>query len=114
MTSSQPARVPDQAGQHARTPWTSLVIGVPLAAALLGLIHWGPLRDTTARRYVSHPVECVEVLMFCCAVVTLGGKLWRNQGERRACRTEMLPTWNGRPVPIAEAAQLLGVLKRLP
>src|SRR5262249_21901434 len=40
--------------------------------------------------------------------------LWQNVGERRACRADVLPPWDGKPVPVAEAPALLAGVNRLP
>jgi biopolymer transport protein ExbB/TolQ len=92
----------------------ALMLGLPLAAGILSLIHFGPLRDTVARRYVSHPVEYVEVVMFCAALGALGFKLLRHWTERRACLLEILPRWDGRAIPVNEAGKLLAALNNLP
>jgi biopolymer transport protein ExbB/TolQ len=78
------------------------------------LIHVGPLRDTVLRRYVSHPVEYVEVVMFCGAVGILIGKVWGNLSERRACHCVLVPPWDGRAVPLSEAGKLLSELNKQP
>jgi biopolymer transport protein ExbB/TolQ len=100
--------------QRSRTPWAALAVGVLLGSGVLALIHAGPFRETTARRYVSHPVECVEVILFSCAVAAFGGKLLRARAERRALRRGPLPPWDGRPVPVAEAAGLSAELAAAP
>jgi biopolymer transport protein ExbB/TolQ len=85
-----------------------------MAAGILCLIHLGPLRETTLRRYVSHPVECVEVVMFCGALGALGAKLWGHRTERRACGATILPPWDGQAVAVTEAGKLLAELSKLP
>jgi biopolymer transport protein ExbB/TolQ len=85
-----------------------------LAAGILSLIHLGPFRQTIARRYVSHPVECVEVLMFCCALAAFASKLVRARVERQACQAKWMPAWDGRPAPITDAATMLSGLGSLP
>jgi biopolymer transport protein ExbB/TolQ len=90
------------------------LIGLPLAGLALGLIHLGPLKDSPYRRYFIHPVECVEVVLFCCALTALGGKLWRYGRERSACRPKLLPMWDGQPVPVSEATNLLERIHALP
>jgi biopolymer transport protein ExbB/TolQ len=92
----------------------ALLGGLPLAAGVLCLIHFTPLRQTPAARYVGHPVENVEVVMFCCALAALGVKLLHHAAERLACRRDVLPAWDGKPVPVAEASKLLAGLGRLP
>jgi biopolymer transport protein ExbB/TolQ len=97
-----------------QSPMTVFLVGLPLAGLVLGLIHLGPLKDSPYRRYFIHPVECVEVVLFCCALTALGGKLWHCGRERRACRTKLLPAWDGQSVPVSEAVQLLEDVHKLP
>jgi hypothetical protein len=97
-----------------QSPVAVFLVGLPLAGLVLGLIHLGPLKDSPYRRYFIHPVECVEVVLFCCALTALGGKLWRYGRERRACRVKVLPTWDGQSVPVSEAAKLLEGMPALP
>jgi hypothetical protein len=97
----------------------AFLFGISLAAAVLGFVLYGPGRETneahkTAYRYLSHPVECVEVLLFCCALGTLAVKLWAALGEKRACRAGLLAAWDGKPVPADQAAALLAALNRRP
>ncbi len=96
------------------TTVAAFVIGLPLAAVVLGAIYFGPLRDTEAYRYVSHPVECVEVVFFCCALGALASKFWQSGKERRVCRTDIVPRWNHQPVSLTEAPKLLAGLERMP
>jgi biopolymer transport protein ExbB/TolQ len=63
----------------ARTGW-AFVLGFPMAVLILGSFYVGPLSHSVLHRYVSHPVECVEVIMFCCAACGLVAK-W--QGATR-------------------------------
>jgi hypothetical protein len=107
--------------QFARRTGTAVpafAIGLPLAAALLWLFHAGPLKDVSYARYLKHEVECVELILFCCALAALGTKLWRSIGEKLAVRTaqrgQVLPTWDGQAVPVEEAPNLFMVLTRLP
>jgi biopolymer transport protein ExbB/TolQ len=94
------------------TTVAAFVLGLPLAAGALGVLY-GPLKGTPAFRYVEHRVECVEVVMFCCALGTLGAKLWQNVFERRALRAGAVPAWDGRPAAVSEAPKLLAGLNRL-
>ncbi len=74
-----------------QNPMTVVLLGLPLAALFLAMVHLGPLKHSPYRRYFIHPVECVEVVLFCCALTALGGKLWRHGRERNACRAKLLP-----------------------
>jgi biopolymer transport protein ExbB/TolQ len=117
MTGSQPSVPRDSAGRRdrrSRSTLAAFVLGLPLAAGILYVLYFGPLRDTPAHRYVSHPVECVEVVMFCSALGALGTKLLGSRSERRACATPVLPPWDGKAVPVSEASRLLAGLARLP
>jgi biopolymer transport protein ExbB/TolQ len=92
----------------------AFAVGLPLAAGLLWLIHSGPLQESPLAHYVHNPVEWVEVLLFGCALGALGGKLWGYGRERRACKTDVLTPWDGKPVPVATATELLAGVGRLP
>jgi biopolymer transport protein ExbB/TolQ len=105
------------AADAVRRPSTNLaafVVGVPLAVALLLLFHKGPLHHTFLFRYIERPVEGVELILFCCAISALGAKFWQSLLERRAFQVEILPPWNGKPVPVGEAANLRAGLHHLP
>jgi biopolymer transport protein ExbB/TolQ/Holliday junction resolvasome RuvABC endonuclease subunit len=94
----------------------AFVIGVPLGAGLLWAMLEGPLRTEETVRYLHHPVECVEVMMFSCALGALLAKIILSVGERRAFAAELIPTWDGKAVSPIEAERLLAkqgpVLKR--
>jgi hypothetical protein len=92
----------------------AFVVGVPLAVVLLLLFHKGPLHHTVFYRYIERPVEGVELILFCCAISALGAKYVQSLVEGRAFQAAVLPPWDGRPVPIGEAANLLTGLRRLP
>ena len=89
------------------------MLGLPVAALVLGVVLLGPVPEDV-RRYVKHPVECAVVVMFCVAAGALAAKWWTARAERRACRTELLPRWDGRPLPIAQAGTLAAEVERLP
>jgi biopolymer transport protein ExbB/TolQ len=69
----------------------SFALGFPLALLVLGSLYAGPLRQSVLHRYVSHPVECVEVLMFCCAVCGLAAKWHGATRQKRAFYRLQLP-----------------------
>jgi hypothetical protein len=110
--SSQPPDAADR-NRRSRTTLAALVLGVPLAAVLLGLINNGIIGNDLVKRYLRHDVEQVEVVLFCCALGALAAKLWGFARERSACRREVLTPWDGRPVPVAEAGKLLGGVGKL-
>ncbi len=98
------------------TTWIAFAAGIPLTFAILAALHpdFGLLSESGVSRYLKHTVECVEVLLFCCAVSALGAKLWHSRAERAACAVPVLPPWDGKPVPVSEAPALLAILERQP
>lgn len=92
----------------------AFVVGVPLGAALIALVHFGPLRESALYRYVMHPVECVEVVMACVALGALAAKLVSMRAERAALKSDLLPAWDGKAVPVTEAPKLLADLEKKP
>ncbi|MCI0681388.1 MAG: MotA/TolQ/ExbB proton channel family protein [Gemmataceae bacterium] len=84
----------------------AFVIGVPLGLGVLWALHDGPWQGSEWKRYVEHPVEMAEVLLFCCALTALAGKLLGGLRERWAFAYDLLPRWNGKAVPVTEAQTL--------
>jgi biopolymer transport protein ExbB/TolQ len=112
MTRAKPGAA--ERGRRPGTNAAAFLIGLPLAAAILATFHVGPLHHTAAFRYVEHPVENVEVLLFCCALGTLAAKLWVSRAERSAFAADVLPRWDGTPQPVSEAPKLFAGASRLP
>ncbi|MGH7169279.1 MAG: hypothetical protein ACRELG_03260, partial [Gemmataceae bacterium] len=112
MKSAKPASA--DTVRRPSTNFAAFVVGLPLAVGLLLLFHKGPLHHTFLFRYIERPVEGVELILFCCAVSALGAKYVQSLLERRAFQVDVLPPWNGRPVPLGEAANLKAGLHRLP
>ena len=99
MSTSRPAETqerPAGGGSGSFTTLAALVLGAPLAVGVLALVEMGPLKDMPIARYVSHAVEKVEVLLFCCALMGLAAKLWGYRSERGAFRWEPLRPRNNR------------------
>jgi biopolymer transport protein ExbB/TolQ len=99
--------------RRSRTTLAALVIGVPLAAILLSLINRGVIGNDLVQRYLKHEVEQVELVLFCCALGALAAKLWGYARERAACGRDVLPAWDGQPVPVSEAGNLLNAVHKL-
>jgi hypothetical protein len=115
MTPAQPAVCQDRPSRAPRS-WLTLIallLGTPLAAGILYAIHEGPWQDPLLKRYTSHPVEAAEVLLFCIALGALFGKFCGSLLERLAARARLLPSWDGRPLPVSEAGPLRAGLNRL-
>src|SRR5438132_13547721 len=109
---STPAHVLTQ--RQSSTALPAFILGIPLAALVIYLVCWGPGKDTELERYLSHQVEKVEVILFCCAFAALAAKLWNSRRERAPFRMPILPAWDGQPVPVEEAPTLLAEIARLP
>ena len=104
-------------GRRSGNTFAAFLIGIPLAVAVLGYAFYGPLPPNIREivvRYLSHSVEQVEVILFCCALGTLVVKLCGTLTEKRALRNELIPAWDGKPIPAKEAPKLLAALKRQP
>lgn len=117
MNSAQPSASAGRSSRsesRSRTPWVGFLLGLPLAGGVLALIHFGPWRDPVIQRYVKHPAEWAEVVLFCCALTAFLGKLCRTFTERRAFRLGLLPEWNGQLMPVAEAGRMLSKLGQWP
>src|SRR5438128_7034261 len=83
----------------------AFLFGVPAGLGLLLLLSLGP-RESEVARYVSHPVEWVEVVLFCCALAALLAKVLSHRSERRALRQDLVPAWDGRAVPTSASQNL--------
>jgi biopolymer transport protein ExbB/TolQ/uncharacterized protein YaeQ len=92
---------------------SAFLFGVPAGLAVLFVLLYGPLKDSEANRYVHHPVERVEVILFFCALGALLGKALGQWTERAALRRSVLPAWDGHPVSADDAGRLLGELRFL-
>jgi biopolymer transport protein ExbB/TolQ len=90
----------------------AFLFGLPAGLGVLTFLLSLP-EGTEARRYVHHPVERVEVILFCCAMGALLGKVLAQGSERKAFRRELLPAWNGQSVAVTEAATLRTGLNKL-
>lgn len=85
----------------------AFVFGLPLGVAVLWALTAGPWKNATTERYLHHPVEKVEVVLFCVAASLLGAKLLATIGERRALNAEIVPPWDGKTLPVDAAQKLL-------
>lgn len=96
------------------TAVVAMMLGVPMAFGLRHLVFHGPWQDATLQRYLSHPVEVAELILFCCAVCAYGYKLAQSIREQITIRAGVLPPWDGEVVPVEESAQLLQKMGTLP
>jgi hypothetical protein len=102
------------AGRRLGSTLAAFLVGLPLAAAILAVFHYGPLRHSYVFRYVEFPVQWVEVSFFTCGVGALLVKFLQLRSEFAACELDILPRWDGKPVPAERAADLLASVERQP
>jgi biopolymer transport protein ExbB/TolQ len=114
MSQPQSSTLPRPSGPSRRAFSTlmAFVVGVPAGLGVLAFIRMGPLRDTEIPRYVTHVAEVAEVILFCCALAALATKVLLSFAERAALRHQVLPEWDGQPVPPEGAAALLDHVRR--
>ncbi|MBL8794081.1 MAG: MotA/TolQ/ExbB proton channel family protein [Planctomycetia bacterium] len=115
MSATQAKAAPERTAQRRLGPTlAAFIIGLPLSAAIIWPAYYGSLQGTLLARYVSHPVEVAEVILFCCALGALGVKLLGWLMDRAALGRDWLPAWDGHPVPVSETTKLLVEVKRRP
>jgi biopolymer transport protein ExbB/TolQ len=85
---------------------TALILGIPLGLAVVSLATETSLLPEEMRRYVEHPVEQAEIVLFCCGAMVLISKLLGWLRERATLRQQLIPAWNGQAAPVADAATL--------
>ncbi len=114
MSGKEASTTVERASPRSDSIWAALVFGLPLAGCVLAYLKQPSFKDSFIHRYTSHPVEIVEVVVFCCSVAALLFKFWGCLWQQRALRAPLLPAWNGKPTPAGDAATLLAHLGRLP
>jgi len=85
----------------------SLIIGVPIAVGFWSLVMFGPIDVPIMKRYLGHPVEFVEIVMFSCAITALIFKLSKIIKEKSALRQTLIPVWDNIQVHPLETTTLL-------
>jgi biopolymer transport protein ExbB/TolQ len=108
---SNSSRAPAQPRRTGST-LAAFVVGLPLAGGILGLFHYGPLKHSPFAQYVEYPVQWAVVCLFCVAVGALVVKFLRLRVEFDSLDREILPRWDGKPVNVEKAADLLASIAR--
>ncbi len=91
---------------------TVFLFGIPLGALAVGVLSSPLVNSETVHRYVSHPVEQAEIILFCCALTALVIKAMNYLRERSALDVRVVPRWDGKPMPAAEATKLRAMWER--
>jgi len=92
----------------------AFVLGLPLAFAIIYVGGLDSFEGSTLQRYLHHPIERVEIVVFCCALGALAAKFYNGRAQRRALMMPLLPPWDGRPQPPGVASELLAEVSRRP
>jgi biopolymer transport protein ExbB/TolQ len=91
------------------------LVGIPLGIGLLVLCApKGPLYHEQVHRYMEHTAEQAAIVLFCCALSALTGKLLIFLKERAACGQGLLTPWDGQAIPAAAALAMLKTLEARP
>lgn len=85
----------------------SLIIGIPVAVGFWIMVMFGPIESPIMKRYLGHPVEFVEIVMFSCAITALIFKFSKIIKEKNALRKTLIPVWDNIQVHPLETATLL-------
>ncbi len=103
-------------GQSARTgletrrssfvTWFTFLIGTPVGIGTLYLIQFGPWQDPTVQRYVQHLAEQAVVVIFFCCFAALVAKFLGSIYERYMQGQDLLPSWDGKPMPASDVTKL--------
>lgn len=92
----------------------SLLFGIPIGVSLWALVIFGPIDNPTLKRYLSHPVEFVEVVMFTTAITALLWKYAKIRKEKSVLSLELIPQWDEIQVHPNQALDLLQTLGSTP
>jgi biopolymer transport protein ExbB/TolQ len=103
---SRPARsMSEMKAKGSFVNWFTFAAGVPVGLGAIVLVS-GPLGNETIKRYVQHEAEQAVVVLFCCCIAALFAKVLVCIKERYVQAQTILPSWDGKQVPVAEVAAL--------
>lgn len=68
---------------------------------------YGPIESPIMKRYLGHPVEFVEIVMFSCAITALVFKLSKILKEKNALHKTLIPVWDNIQIHPLETTNLL-------
>jgi biopolymer transport protein ExbB/TolQ len=94
--------------------WFTFVVGAPAGVGALYLIINGPWQDETIKRYVHQLAEQAVVVLFFCCLAALVAKVLGSLKERYAQAQNIVPGWDGKPIPPADVTKLQQALNLLP
>jgi biopolymer transport protein ExbB/TolQ len=86
--------------------WFTFVVGAPLGVGTLYLIDHGPWQSAMVQRYTHHLAEQVIVVLFFCSAASLAAKLILTIKERYVQSHDLLPHWDGKPIPAGDVTKL--------
>ncbi len=92
----------------------AFMAGVPLFGLLYVGARFSPVGGELLRRYLSHPIELVELALFCLGLGAFIGRMWGLRLERAALTRLPLPAQAPGSTDPATAPELLRSLKSQP
>lgn len=92
----------------------SLLFGIPIGISLWALVIFGPIENPTLKRYLGHPVEFVELVMFSTAVTSLVWKYGKIRREKSVLKMKLFPAWDGNQIHPKLAGGILEQLGSTP
>ena len=82
----------------------AIMVGIPLAGLALVATQFSPVGRELFDRYLAHPLEHVELALFCCGLGVFIVKLWSLRAEWAALeRSDWLPANKGIPATPRDA-----------
>ena len=103
---SQSARTTTETRRGSFVSWFTFVVGLPAGGGVLYLIERGPWQYPDFQKYFHHPAEQAVVVLFFCCLAALLGKVAVAIKERYVQAQQLLPNWDGKPIPVADVTQL--------
>jgi biopolymer transport protein ExbB/TolQ len=103
---ANPARSTAEKRRGSFVTWFTFAAGVPLGIGALYLIENGPWQNDIVKRYVHQPAEQAVVVFFCCCMAALFAKILASFNERYAQGQQVLPSWDGKPIPVSDVTKL--------
>ena len=103
---SRSARSTNETRRGSFVSWFTFVVGIPLGVGVLYLIERGPWQDSVIQRYVHHGAEQAVVVLFACCIAAFVAKAIMAMRERYVQAQQLLPGWDGKPIPVSEVTKL--------
>jgi biopolymer transport protein ExbB/TolQ len=107
------ARANTQMRRGSFVTWFTFAVGAPVGVGAVYLILHGPWQHEVVQRYVHQLAEQAVVVLFFCCLAALLAKALASLKERYALSQNLVPAWDGKPIPPAEVTKLQQALNLL-